>query len=78
MQIAERALLARINRIMSHEGGMVRKCRPTSRWYSELGDFYAIQNNTITAKHIDLAKWGRDLKALKPYEELAEGGVPQR
>lgn len=69
--VTANALLRRINRALEREGEgqMVRKLRG-QRWRSDLGDYYAVNPylNTITAQHIDLEQWGREMKVLHPWE----------
>ena len=69
--VTQRALIQRINRALDHE---VVKVSRGMRARIDCGEFYAVDvsTNAISAKDIDLEKWGRDLEVLKPYEELAE------
>lgn len=70
--ISERALLARINRKLKQDNEQLRKCKVDSRGYGELGDYYAIDlnRNTVTATHVDLSKWGKEMKVLADFEVL--------
>ena len=72
VKVSERAALARLNRAMANAEEVVKKARPGSRAFNELGEYYAINtgSNVVTATHIDLEKWGREVGALKPYEEV--------
>lgn len=70
--ISERALLARINRKLKQDNEQVRKCKVDSRSYWDLGSYYVIDlsKNAVTATHVDLSKWGRELKVLADFEVL--------
>ncbi len=70
--ITERALLTRINRQLIKEMQQVRKCRINTSGHGELGDFYAVDLNcnTVTAKHVDLETWGRELGVLAGFEAV--------
>ena len=76
VSVSVRALLGRVNRKMSYQGIVVRRCRSSSKWYNELGEFYGCDHHTdfIDKRwlHIDLEELGRDLGVLKPYEKLAD------
>ena len=71
-KISERALVARIRRKLAKDGETLNACRADSRWHSELGYWYIVDTNTnfITARHCDLETLGREVGALKPFEEL--------
>ena len=72
VKVSERALLARLNRKLAAENLTVKKCAESSRWHSNLGDYYCVDMalNTITASHIGLEGWGREYGCLKGFEEL--------
>jgi hypothetical protein len=72
VQITERALLARVNRKLNHDGERLKSCPASRASYSELGDYYIVDlgRNTITAQHVDLLALALDLGCIKPYEEL--------
>lgn len=70
--ISERALVARINR---HLKGVevVKTCRRESRWFQELGRFYAHNaRNFVTQTDICLEELGHELGVLREGESLAE------
>lgn len=70
--ISERALVARINR---HLKGVevVKTCRRESRWFEELGRFYAHNaRNFVTQTDICLEELGHELGVLREGESLAE------
>jgi len=70
--ITERALLQRINRRLRAGNEVLKRTRDNGRAAAELGEFYAldISRNIITAVHVDLEEWGRDLGALRPWEHV--------
>ena len=74
VSVSVRALLARVNRKLAHEYLVLKRCKSDSRWYNELGDFYAvsISRNHFDAQHVELEKWAKELGVLKPYEKLAD------
>ena len=73
LKVSERALFARINRKIDADELILRRCRPTMRDHHELGDYYTVnwRINGIWEKDIDLEAYGREVGALKDYEELA-------
>lgn len=73
-QISEAALEKRISRKLAHEGETLRKCRYNSRWFNDLGSYYVVNSyfNSITATHVDLETWGRDLEVLRENEALVK------
>ena len=78
IKVSKRAVLARVNRHLSHwddgYGYVVKACRPTSRDYYTLGDWYEIGARVggVTAKNIDLEAYARELGVLKSYEKMVE------
>jgi hypothetical protein len=73
--VSMRALIQRINRkLLREDGEELKKCRADSRWYSELGDYYAVDlnRNLIVNKHVNPEKWGRELGVLADYERVVE------
>ena len=46
--LTRRAVERRVSRRLAHEGLILRKCSPRSRWYGDLGDYYLMR---ITARH---------------------------
>lgn len=70
--ISERALVARINRKLDHSDEALKKCRVNSRWYSTLGDYYLVNNqsNTIVAYHVDIEDLARNCGVLNEWEVL--------
>ncbi|ACO77994.1 hypothetical protein AvCA_17810 [Azotobacter vinelandii CA] len=72
VKVTERALLARINRLLRQDNQQLCRCREGSRAYAELGDFYALDTarDVVMARHVDLAMWARDMGILPDWEEL--------
>lgn len=75
--ITLRAFEARCKRhAESTEGEVLKKCRPDSKWYADMGDYYfvALGSNGVTHRGWDihrLIRWAREEGVLKPYEEVA-------
>lgn len=72
VKVSERALVARIRRKLEKDGRVLKAGRRDSRWYAELGGWYIVDTakNAVTSKHCDLEKLGRELGALKDFEEI--------
>jgi hypothetical protein len=70
--VSERALVARINRLLAKQGETLRRCRPDSKWFGELGAYYRldINHNSIIGKNLDIEALGRELGVLDAWEEL--------
>lgn len=70
--ISRRALIQRINRALAKEGELLKACRPNSRAYHELGEFYVVDTsaNAIVGKDVDLESYARELKVLEKFEHL--------
>jgi hypothetical protein len=70
VRVSERALFARVDRELNKKEERLRRCRPSSRDYHELGNYYVInwRFNGITAKDIDLEGLARKLGVLKEWE----------
>lgn len=54
-KVSERALVARINRVLAREGERLRKCRTDSRSFPTLGNYYIVHlpRNLIVNYSID-------------------------
>ena len=72
--VSESALLGRVNRKLSAQGEVLRRCSERSRWFDDLGRYYTVSvyHNAIIDKHNDLETLARELGALGPAEVLAE------
>jgi hypothetical protein len=75
--VSERALIARINRRLRPNFEAVRRCRPDSHAYGDLGDYYVVDTNrNALGRHrmdrAELETYGRAIGCLKQWEKLAE------
>jgi len=69
--VSERALFQRIQRALQAEGRgeVLKQCRPTSRWFNDLGRYYGVDsNNRISFAHKDLEELAKEMKVLQPWE----------
>ena len=67
--ISEHLLLNRVNRklVTEPEGTRIRRCRYDSRWFSELGRYYAVDDdNIVVSKYVNLDDWAREIGVLAP------------
>jgi hypothetical protein len=68
-----RALEARVRRRLAREGEVLHKCRQGSRWYPDLGDYYAAnERNHLVRTHIDLEQLAEELGVIGAAESVAE------
>ena len=72
--VSERALFARVNRKLAKEGQMLRRCKESSRAFSDLGYLYIVDthSNTIIALNCDLENLAREVGAIAHWERLEE------
>ena len=72
VKLSERAVLARVNRALAKNDEILRICRKDSRGHLELGRFYSVDlsRDVVKSKGVDLEKWAREMKVMKPYETL--------
>jgi len=72
VKVSERALIGRVNRVITIDNEVLRICREDTRGFNELGRYYSIDTsrNLVASKNIDLEQWGRELGVLKAYETL--------
>jgi hypothetical protein len=72
LPITQRALVARLRRVLRPEERDVRESTAAQRKKYGLGRFYAVDNKkgSITDKDIDLEKLARSLNVLEPWEKL--------
>ena len=56
-------------RLFSTSGDVLHKCRSTSRWIHELGEYYTTCSSSggVTGKHIDLKELEEDLAKEKSF-----------
>ncbi len=66
----ERNLSARIRRALKKQEQTLRKCRETSKWFSELGRWYIldIRTNTVIAKDVRLVPLAHELEVLVDWQ----------
>ena len=71
VKVSERAMEARIKRALEKQGQILKKCRVDSRFYSDFGDYYIVnQSNNVEATHCTLLGLAKETGLLKAYEEL--------
>ncbi len=72
VQVSERAIFARLSRVMEKDGSILRRCREDSRGFDFLGRYYAVDayRNTVDATKIDLEHSAREAGVLRDYEQL--------
>jgi hypothetical protein len=68
--ITHRALLARINRALESEHKQMRRSRKDTYDFAQLGAYYIVSEQAVTAHHIDLADYGKKLGLMKLNETL--------
>ena len=71
--IAKRAVVARIDRKLKHDGRMLK----TLRGYKaqrDLGDYYVVDldRNMIIETHVDPEAYGREIGVLEEWEVLSD------
>lgn len=73
-KVSRRALVARMNRILSNQGEILRKSRPDSSAWYELGEYYTLdlRYGAVVLRHINLETEARQLGVLRDAEQLAE------
>lgn len=66
-----KAIEERVRRKLAQEGKALCQSR-TQAEIQEFGEYYTkdIQTNSIEAWHIDLMAWAKELKVLRPGEEV--------
>lgn len=71
-KVSERALFARVSRALYRRDGFIlRRCAERSRWFWDLGRFYAInESKHIRHADIDLEEFAKELGVMKPNEAL--------
>jgi hypothetical protein len=68
--ITQRALMARLRRVLRPEGRDVREATSAQRKKYGLGKFYAVDSRGVADKNVDLEKFARSVGVLEPWEEL--------
>lgn len=71
--VSERALAARVGRMLQASGRLLRKCKADSRWFVDLGAYYVVdcRSGMVTGRDVDLEALASELGAIKDYEALA-------
>jgi hypothetical protein len=66
VSVSTRAVLARVNRKLAHEGSVLKRCRQDSRDHDELGDYYMVNSNSngIFKVQCELEEEARELGVL--------------
>lgn len=72
--ITTRAVFQRLNRALAKDLRVLKKCRESSRWHRDLGDYYIIDadRNSIVDTHVDLEKLAKQMKLIQPFEKVVE------
>ena len=85
MPVAERALLARVNRAIASRGERIIRTKPIrgrlvrgKPVYPDVGRFYHVstKERAILARDVDLAAFARDLGLLQPWEAFEPVPAP--
>jgi hypothetical protein len=72
VHISKRALITRINRKLQREGVVLRMSR--SVIMKQQVDLYYVldlRRDSIARQHVGIESFGRELKAMQPWEKLA-------
>lgn len=69
--VTEKAVMARINRKLSHQGEVLRKLRG-ERWFTSLGQYFVVdsRSNTVMDTHVGLEALAREIEVLSDCEEI--------
>ena len=61
--------IQRLNRRLAPKGELLHKCKSTSRWIYDLGEYYTtcLASGGVTGKHIDLKELEEDLAKEKSF-----------
>lgn len=71
--VTTRAVLARVNRTLAKAGRSLKRCRPDSKVFDELGEFYLVNGQKgLLATDVDLEKFARELGCLQSYERITD------
>lgn len=70
--VSERALFARVTRALAKDEKSLKKSKPNSRLFQDLGQYYVVdvRRNAIAAKGCDLVALARDLGVIAGWERL--------
>lgn len=73
--VAERALVARLNRRLAKRAERLMRCSPRSRWFGDLGAYYVVsyEQGTVVARHCLLEELAFEHGVMAPHEVLVQG-----
>lgn len=73
VQVSERALVGRINRVLKGEGKRLRIAHPGSRLEANLARYYVLDGytNNVVDYFNDLAAFARKCECIAAHEEYA-------
>jgi len=69
LTLTRRAILARINRALAHDGRQLKTAKGGQS--EQVGEFYIVDANKVISTDVDLAAVAEQLGVLRPYERLA-------
>ena len=68
--VSERALVARINRVLVKQQRALRRCRKDARGFDFHGVYYLLDGNTVIDTHVNIEALGHKLNVLGDWETL--------
>jgi hypothetical protein len=69
--IADRLVMARINRVLTKSNQRLHRCRKTDRLFGRCGTYWLQGvDGRIVKDHIDLEKMGREMGAIADWETM--------
>jgi hypothetical protein len=68
--ISERALIQRINRVLTKRNEVLKTTRNKSLQAVSLGRYFIVNSNGLKQKNIDLEDYARTLDVLQSWEQL--------
>ena len=73
LQVSQRALRARIDRLLKTEGRTLLACRKTDQMYDELGPFVIVRDGGLVERTgVDLITLARQTGTLRSFESVAK------
>jgi len=74
VEVSERTVIARINRLLAKDGKAIKVARELTRLHASMGWFHEIDTHRklVTNSDIDLARYAAGLRMLTAWERLAE------
>lgn len=72
--LRRRAVERRVATSLAHEGLVLRKCSPRSRWYSQLGEYYLtrVVDRFLQATHQDLEALAREYRVIGQGKQILD------